>query len=339
MGSWGEPYCIPLCPLPHPTQKMLPHPNHHHLQATPSGARGSCTWSFHSCGQGNWPGTRSPLLSCITSFGGGYPSPHDTPSPTAGGIKRVYKCQVEGCSEGPSTSHATICVHVHRDHLGVRLACPSCTKTFLNSDALRCHKKSKWLVILTVKCFSHSNCHWDCYYFFFWNQCWKSLHVSSLCVRPVEVPGSLSLCVVYVKGHSCVCLCIRPVEVPGSLSSMFSTEFVNSEALRKKLTCYLLVKGKAMCLKDHLLINSPMVLIPLSPIGLMLLLLLVMSANQFSGWGCHALPGSLWGCYAGIYLILGQLHSGQIVIGPLPHHPKIQHRDYIERIPLNAKTE
>ena len=35
-----------------------------------------------------------------------------------GGIKRVYRCQVEGCTEGPSTSHATICKHVHRMHLG-----------------------------------------------------------------------------------------------------------------------------------------------------------------------------------------------------------------------------
>ena len=33
----------------------------------------------------------------------------------------------------------------------------------------------------------------------------------------------------------------------------------------------------------------------------------------------------------------GQLHLGQIIFGPLPHHPKIHHRDYIERIPLNAK--
>ena len=29
-----------------------------------------------------------------------------------GGIKRVYRSQVEGCKEGPSTSHATICAHM-----------------------------------------------------------------------------------------------------------------------------------------------------------------------------------------------------------------------------------
>ena len=58
-----------------------------------------------------------------------------------GGVKRVYKCCVEECSEGPSTSHAAICAHVCGDHLGVRLACPSCAKTFLNSDALSHHRK------------------------------------------------------------------------------------------------------------------------------------------------------------------------------------------------------
>ena len=58
-----------------------------------------------------------------------------------GGITRVYKCWVEGFSEGPSTSHAAICTQVHWVHLGVRLGCPSCSQTFLNSDALRHHKK------------------------------------------------------------------------------------------------------------------------------------------------------------------------------------------------------
>ena len=35
-----------------------------------------------------------------------------------GGIKQVYQCQVEGCKEGPSTFHATICTHVCKVHLG-----------------------------------------------------------------------------------------------------------------------------------------------------------------------------------------------------------------------------
>ena len=58
-----------------------------------------------------------------------------------GGIKSVYRCQVVGCKEGPSTSHATICTHVHRVHLGVGLVCPLCNKSF-NPDIFRCHKKS-----------------------------------------------------------------------------------------------------------------------------------------------------------------------------------------------------
>ena len=49
-----------------------------------------------------------------------------------GGIKRVYRCQVEGCREGPSTSHATICTHMCRVHLGVGLVCPLCNKSFFN---------------------------------------------------------------------------------------------------------------------------------------------------------------------------------------------------------------
>ena len=55
-------------------------------------------------------------------------------------IKGAYKCQIEGYTEGPSSSHAAICAHIHRQHLGVRLACPSCNKTFFNLVTLRCHK-------------------------------------------------------------------------------------------------------------------------------------------------------------------------------------------------------
>ena len=58
-----------------------------------------------------------------------------------GGIKWVYKCWVEGCKEGPSTSQATISAHIQKVHLGVRLVCPLCGKTFFNPDVLRCHKK------------------------------------------------------------------------------------------------------------------------------------------------------------------------------------------------------
>ena len=59
-----------------------------------------------------------------------------------GGTKQVYQCQVEGCKEGPSTSQATISAHVQKVHLGVRLVCPLCNKTFFNPDVLRCHRKT-----------------------------------------------------------------------------------------------------------------------------------------------------------------------------------------------------
>ena len=58
-----------------------------------------------------------------------------------GGTKRVYQCQLEGCKEGPSTSWATICAHMRKVHLGVRLVCSLCGKTFFNLDVLRHHKK------------------------------------------------------------------------------------------------------------------------------------------------------------------------------------------------------
>ena len=58
-----------------------------------------------------------------------------------GGIKRVYKCWVEGCTEGLSTSHAAICAHVCREHLRMSLTCPSWAKTFFNSVALGHHRK------------------------------------------------------------------------------------------------------------------------------------------------------------------------------------------------------
>ena len=59
-----------------------------------------------------------------------------------GGAKCMYQCWVEGCKEGPSTSWAAICAHVRRVHLGVRLVCSLCDKTFFNLDMLRHHKKT-----------------------------------------------------------------------------------------------------------------------------------------------------------------------------------------------------
>ena len=51
----------------------------------------------------------------------------------------VYHCQAEGCAEGTSSSHATIYTHVCCAHLGMKLLCPFCLVTFLNSDTLKWH--------------------------------------------------------------------------------------------------------------------------------------------------------------------------------------------------------
>ena len=59
-----------------------------------------------------------------------------------GGIKRVYRCQVEGCREEPSTSCVTICTHMCKVHLGVELMCPLCNKCFFNPYTFRHYKKS-----------------------------------------------------------------------------------------------------------------------------------------------------------------------------------------------------
>ena len=57
-----------------------------------------------------------------------------------GGIKHVYQCQVEGCREGPSTSHATICAYMQKAHLGWGWCAPSATSpssTLSPSDATK----------------------------------------------------------------------------------------------------------------------------------------------------------------------------------------------------------
>ena len=59
-----------------------------------------------------------------------------------GGTKQVYQYQVEGCKEGPSTSWVAVCTHMRKVHLGVRLVCSLCGKTFFNPDVLRHHKKT-----------------------------------------------------------------------------------------------------------------------------------------------------------------------------------------------------
>ena len=86
-------------------------------------------------------GIGSCFSSCPSSFRGNSPHWYAAPLHSVGGIKWVYWCQVDGCKEGPSTSHATICAHVCKVHLGMGLVCPSCGKSFFKLDTFWWHKK------------------------------------------------------------------------------------------------------------------------------------------------------------------------------------------------------
>ena len=57
--------------------------------------------------------------------------------------RQVYCCHVEGCTEGPSTSWAAICSHMHQAYLDAKLSCALCSQTFFSTDALQCH--GKWV--------------------------------------------------------------------------------------------------------------------------------------------------------------------------------------------------
>ena len=129
---------VTLLHIFHPTspQESLPYPIHHHLPYAPSGvhrtqvsnpadqAMESASPAVLPVSEEVIPANMQPL--CIQ----------------LGGVKWVYRCQVEGCKEGPSTSQATISAHVHKVHLGVGLVCPSCSKSFFNLDTFWCYRKS-----------------------------------------------------------------------------------------------------------------------------------------------------------------------------------------------------
>ena len=119
-----------ISPAPTPHKKVC------HTPSAPSGVHR--TWCPWSCG----PGNEGCLSCCPSSFRGGHSCWYATPLYSAGGIKWVYQCQVEGCKEGPSTSCATNCAHVCKVHLGMGLVCPSSSKSFFNPDTFQCHKKS-----------------------------------------------------------------------------------------------------------------------------------------------------------------------------------------------------
>ena len=151
----------------------------------------------------------------------------------------------------------------------------------------------------------------------------------TLCILPVcktcrSAPDSLVFCVLsMLKIASCIYLCVRPVKVPGCLSFAFLIEFANSEALREKLTYYLLVKRKVTCVDDNLLINffcgvnsTSYSMVP----GLMSLLLLVVPAQPVFWSGAAACTPwiPIRNTVLGILFTVGQLHLGQITFGPTP---------------------
>ena len=118
--------------------------HHRCIQATPSGVQGVKPKPSTPVAEGSQIGTRrSPSLAVSQALEAAIPT-HMTPlCLNVGGIKRVYKCHVEGSiSEGPSTSQAAICPHVCCDHLGVRFVqVPPVTKPFSNWMPCKHHKK------------------------------------------------------------------------------------------------------------------------------------------------------------------------------------------------------
>ena len=138
-GAISHSSCPPSHPNPTQNTTMLHHTTISHLP--PQESRGAEPEASVPVVGGVGLALKAPLQLFLKLQR--WPSPpHMAPLCLAvGSTKRVYKCQVEGCSEGPSTSHAAIYAHMGRDHLGMRLACPFCTMTFLNSDALRCYRK------------------------------------------------------------------------------------------------------------------------------------------------------------------------------------------------------
>ena len=81
---------------------------------------------------------------CIGTWGPPLPLPTEM-APICvniGDTQWVYHCWVEGCPEGPSSCHATICTNVYHALLGMKLSCPFCPITFFNSNALKW--QGKW---------------------------------------------------------------------------------------------------------------------------------------------------------------------------------------------------
>ena len=150
-----------------------------------------------------------------------------------------------------------------------------------------------------------------------------------------------------------VCLCIRPVEVSGSLSFL---SFYNSRTCTSSKICHRTVVNISpnACW-------APGKLWSLSWRKLFIVLAIVNKPFCGVNSTCYTMHQGLYCCYLWLFLstsslgevathslglygdnplevcfLVGQLCLGQVTFGPLPHHPKIHHGDYIEGI-LNAK--
>ena len=97
-----------------------------------------------------WPASTQEAQACAYSYGLTLNNPRGQSSPTypkplggnipaemtslyikVGDAHWVYCCWVKGCPEGPSSSHAAICSHMHHTHLGMKLTCSLCPAMFL----------------------------------------------------------------------------------------------------------------------------------------------------------------------------------------------------------------
>ena len=310
MGSWGESYYIPPS---HPTQKTLPHPIWHHLQTIFSGAQRSCTQSFCSCSESSWVGTISSLLSHITSFGGGYPCPQDTPSPAVGGHQEGLKVPTWLLHRGAmNPTCCNLCTCVQRA-FRVRLACPSSAKSFFKLGHPQASQENSWF---DVKSFLYVQFHQPTFTKFV-ILCWSS-SCKYICKYFVgHQAGSyyfhlmlFYLCiwknVIYGENHSWR----NQLLVLFPNMQIFCGTNLTHYTGHQSLSCY-------FCL-------------------------FAMSVTWFSGWGCCTPIGSVWGyCFffwKKFYFPVGQLHLGQITFGPLPHIQKSTIKITLREFPLMPKS-
>ena len=130
----------PSLPMAHPCQETSMGCHCDHIQATPRIVK-MLVQTPASVDEGGTQAQETPPLAILQALEVTIPTKMTPLYVNMGATKRVYHYQVEGHHKVPSTSHVAICAHVFRDHLGVKLSCPSCQWTFLNLNAVRQHKK------------------------------------------------------------------------------------------------------------------------------------------------------------------------------------------------------